>query len=137
MASILYATDFSPEAASALPYARSLAREFRASLILLHALGEPRAGEFVHPPELMQACFDLLRQLVPNREALPQVPEVLVERGSAPERILEVARRKRAQLIVLGVRRPLDFPGATEHLPAGTAHKVVAQAMCPVLTIRA
>jgi nucleotide-binding universal stress UspA family protein len=41
----------------------------------------------------------------------------------------------RADLIVLGVRQTSSL-GAATHLPGATAHKVVIQATCPVLTVR-
>ena len=52
------------------------------------------------------------------------------------ERILEVAKERNANLIVLGIRRSGGFPGAVTHLPFATAHKVVSHATCPVLTVR-
>jgi hypothetical protein len=36
---------------------------------------------------------------------------------------------------VLGVRAAAGHLGAATHLPWATAHKVIAQAHCPVLTI--
>ena len=52
---------------------------------------------------------------------------------SASERILKVALEREADLIVLGARASLDV-GST-HLPWSTAHHVIAQAHCPVLTL--
>jgi nucleotide-binding universal stress UspA family protein len=59
-----------------------------------------------------------------------------VERGDAAEKILDVARTRKADLIVMGVHRPGGVPGAASHLEIATAHKVVAEARCPVLTVR-
>ncbi len=62
--------------------------------------------------------------------------ECIVEVGEAADKILQVAKEKKAAVIVLGVRPEAGFPGAATHLPIATAHKVVSQALCPVLTVR-
>lgn len=133
---ILFATDFGPTSGAAAPYAVSLAQEFQAHLTLLHVTAEPKPGELVEPPDSVQSFYELLHKFVPAEAELWCVPEYLVEKGDPAEKILEVAARTGAELIILGVRQPSGFPGAATHLPIATAHKVVAHATCPVLTIR-
>jgi nucleotide-binding universal stress UspA family protein len=60
-------------------------------------------------------------------------PEFLTEFGDPAETIMQAARERNAELIVLGIRRVATFAG---HLPPATAYKVVCQSRCPVLTIR-
>jgi nucleotide-binding universal stress UspA family protein len=133
---ILFATDFSPESYAAAPYAVSLAEECHACLTLLHVIEDPKVGDLVHSTELLKSSDHLLRKLMPAESELWCVPEYLVEQGLAADKILEVAVRCRAELIVLGVRQPSGFPGAATHLPIATAHKIVSRAACPVLTVR-
>jgi nucleotide-binding universal stress UspA family protein len=133
---ILFATDFSPESNAAAPYAVSLAEECQAHVTLLHVIEEPKIGELVRADELMKSSAQLLRNIMPPEAELWCVPEYVVEQGVAADKILEVAERCRAELIVLGVRRPSGFPGAATHLPIAIAHKVVSRAACPVLTVR-
>ena len=52
MKEILYATDFTLESLSALPYALSLAQENRARLMVLHVIGGPEAEEVISAKEL-------------------------------------------------------------------------------------
>jgi nucleotide-binding universal stress UspA family protein len=136
IAEILYATDFSSESAAAASYAISLAQEFQAHLTLLHVIAEPKTGDLVLPEELAKASAQRLRNLVPPEAELWCEPRFMVETGPAAERILEIAKRRDADLIVLGVHRPTGFPGAATHLPIATAHKIVTHAPCPVLTVR-
>jgi nucleotide-binding universal stress UspA family protein len=136
LSEILYATDFSPEALAAAPYAISLAQEHQAHLTLLHVVEEPKAGDFVHPEQVVTSSLRLLSNLVPAEAELWCEPRCLVEQGRPAEKILEVAASNKADLIVLGVRRPRGIPGAATHLPIATAHKVVSHATCPVLTVR-
>jgi len=74
-----------------------------------------------------------LQALVPDDAGLAYPPETLMEFGSAWEWIVKAAAEREADLIVLGAR-PID--GSTR-LPWSTVHRVVANAHCPVLTVRA
>jgi nucleotide-binding universal stress UspA family protein len=133
---ILYATDFASISPAAAAYAVSLAQEYQANLILVHVIPEPKAGDLVSASEVATAARELLRKLVPEEALAWCKPEYLVERGNPAERILELARLRESDLIVLGVKPEEGVPGAATHLPIGTAHKVVSQAPCPVLTVR-
>jgi nucleotide-binding universal stress UspA family protein len=136
MKEILYAIDFSPESLSALPYAVSLAQEHQARLTVLHVIGEEKVGELVHARNYVESTLRRLRELVPS-EAKPWCePNFKVEQGPAAEKIMEVGIALGADLIVLGVRGAAGHMGTTTHLLRHTAHRVVTQAECPVLTVR-
>jgi nucleotide-binding universal stress UspA family protein len=136
MKEILYATDFSPESLSALPYAVSFAQEHEARLTILHVIGQPEVGELVHAENYVESTLRRLRELVPSEAKAWCEPSTRVEKGPAAEKILEVAIALGADLIVLGVRGAAGNMGATTHLSRPTAHRVVTQAECPVLTVR-
>jgi len=133
---ILYATDFASISPAAAAYAVSLAQEYQARLILVHVIPEPKAGDLVSASEVATAARELLRKLVPEEALAWCKPEYFVERGNPAERILELARLRESDLIVLGVKPEEGVPGAATHLPIATAHKIVSQAPCPVLTVR-
>lgn len=135
VSNILYATDLSPESAVAAPYAISLAQEYQAHLTLLHIIAPQRTGDLVAPHELVASSERLMRNMLPAEAELWCEPRYLVEEGDPAAKILSTAERMRADLIVLGVRRTSSL-GAATHLPGATAHKVVSQATCPVLTVR-
>jgi nucleotide-binding universal stress UspA family protein len=132
---ILYATDFSPESNAAASYAISLAQEFQAHLTLLHVIANAKPSELVRPADLVKCSEQILCKLVPPEAKLWCEPNFMVEQGPAAETILEVASRKRPDLIVLGVHRR-DFAAVATHLTIAIAHKVVTHATCPVLTVR-
>jgi nucleotide-binding universal stress UspA family protein len=133
---ILYATDFSTESQGAAAYAVSLAQEFQSRLILLHMIPEQKAGDLVSAADVTTSAEKLLRKLVPPEAEAWCKPEYFVERGDPAEKILEIAKLRETDLIVLGVRPEEGVPGAATHLPIATAHKVVSHATCPVLTVR-
>jgi nucleotide-binding universal stress UspA family protein len=117
-------------------HAISLAEEFQAHLTLMHVIANEASGDLLLPGELVKATEQHLRNLVPAEAELWCEPQFVVLQGEAAEKILQVARERDADLIVLGVHQPTGFPGAATHLPIATAHKVVSHAPCPVLTVR-
>lgn len=133
---VLLATDFSPGSAGAAEYALSLAQRDQAELVLLHACKTGNRSKSNKFSELSVAeALHRLHELVRHAGTLRGHPETLVEFGNAGTQILEVARRKKADLIVMGLRKAGSVLAAT-HLEIGTTHKVVAHAPCPVLTVR-
>jgi nucleotide-binding universal stress UspA family protein len=126
MREILYATDLAADFPLAASYVISLAQENQAHLALLYVIENQKTGELVHPAELADSKLHKLRQLVPQEAELWCEPRYLVEQGTPAEKILE------ADLIVLGAQ-PAKW--LATHLNAGTVHKVVSEAKCPVLTV--
>ncbi len=137
MKEILYATDFSPESLAALPYAVLLAQEHQSNLTLLHVAGRPEVGDLVHEELYADSTLRRLRALVPAGADLWCEPRCRVEQGAEAEKIMEIAIALGADLIVLGVRSAEGGMGATTHLLRSIAHRVVALAQCPVLTVHA
>jgi nucleotide-binding universal stress UspA family protein len=129
---ILFATNFSKDAARMAQEAALLADEFHARLTLMHVMEDyTRLGS---RPEPLEENLQKLRELIPTKAELQHIPETLLEFGHAPERILKAAEEREADMIILGARAYAEI-GST-HLPWSAAHHVIAQAHCPVLTIR-
>lgn len=133
---ILYATDFSPESTHAADYAVSLAQEFQARLVLLHVIPNQKPGDLVSAADVTTSSEKLLRKLVSPEAAFWCKPEYFVLRGDPAQQIIEFAKLREPDLVVLGARQEKGVYGAASHLPTATAHKVVSHAPCPVLTVR-
>jgi nucleotide-binding universal stress UspA family protein len=133
MREILYATDLATDTPVAAPYAVSLAQENQAHLVLLHVIEDPKAGDLVHSPEVLDLKERKLQRLVTAQAELWCEPTYIVEQGASAEKILDVAKRRHTDLIVMGAR---PARGLATHLNIGTVHNVVSQATCPVLTVR-
>ena len=129
---ILFATNFTSSAVRAAQEAAWLAQEFHSRLTLMHVL-ENYTG-LGSAPEPIEENLQKLRELVPKKSESQYLPETLLEYGRAAERILNAASEREADIIVLGARAYGDI--AATHLPWSAAHHVIAQAHCPVLTIR-
>lgn len=135
-ARVLFATDFTPESRAAAPYAISVAEENDAKMTLLYVAGSPAEHKRSNHGILSVAeAMHLLENLVPPASASWCRPETIVEYGQPAERILELAKERAADLIVLGIRGTRHLLAAT-HLERSTAHQVVAAAPCVVLTVR-
>lgn len=130
---ILFATNFAQDADWMAKTAVALAQAFRSQITLLHVIED--YTELGQRPGPIEEGIRRLRALIPNDMTLPYAPETLLEFGSASECILRFAEEREADLIVLGARSSAEV--GTTHLPWSTAHHVIANAPCPVLTIRA
>jgi len=132
---VLFATDFSEDSLAAAGYALSMAQENEARLTLLHVMKEPEAMDKTAEDRISSANFRL-HEIVPEAAESWCRPDAVVRFGTAADRILEAAKERDVDLIVLGVRGSRGVSGAATHLERATAHKVVAHALCPVLTVR-
>jgi nucleotide-binding universal stress UspA family protein len=136
---VLFATDFSPESLAGAPYAVSLAQQNESHLLLITVMHKPEklddSDNRIFELSVAEAIHHLY-EMVPENAELDFPPQVSVEYGEPADRIVEVAKQRGADLIVLGVRAAAGRLGAATHLERSTAHKVVAHAVCPVLTVR-
>lgn len=146
---ILCAVDFSATSLKALDYAVSLAREADARLTLLHVVEglpdhEPRINLHFNVAEyrlyVLRDARERLGRLLPEEgRAWPEEGRAwpgaatTVASGKAYREILRVAREMEADLVVMGVH---GWGAMDPRLFGATAHHVVREAACPVLTIR-
>jgi nucleotide-binding universal stress UspA family protein len=133
---VLYATDFSFEAALALPYALCIAEANKAQLVLLHVADD---GDLPFTFDRYMASaepLDTLLSLVTPGLTLPSPPVRLVEFGEPGSEIPKAAKALNTSLIVIGAHAEGKFASAVSHIPGLTAYNVAAHAECPVMTVR-
>ena len=127
---ILHPTTFD-SSDEALGTACSLAQDYRAELIILHAV--PLAAVMYGPPS--ESYLDHVLQEL--RCMRPDDPKVLVEHlvveGDAAAQILKVAADSRCALIVMGTH---GRTGVDRLLNGSVAEAVIRGASCPVLTVK-
>jgi nucleotide-binding universal stress UspA family protein len=162
---ILFATDFHSASARALDYALFLGNEPEAKLILLHvmppeALPVPRQSfdnDKSTPPEDLsgrgQSFYDAesinkwqakvratikekLQKLLPAVVKLWSEPEYVVTFDFIVDGILKTAAARKADLIIMGAKRPA-FVKASAHSLGAVSYDVIRRANCPVLTVSA
>jgi len=141
MRRILCPSDFSVLSGRARDYAIALARSFHAELMALHVFplvvastgGVPYfpAGLPVRGVPHAQILEDLRCFLEPAIG--PRIPvQIAIREGDPAERIVEHARERCADLIVMGTHGRRGFD---KWLLGSVTETVVRQASCPVLTV--
>lgn len=140
---ILHATDFSTASAPAFAEALALARQERAELRLVHVMTPP--AMFLEDSYLSARTFremqsrarraveDRLARLLARARRAGVRGGADVREGLPAEEILRAARRRRADLIVVGTHGRSGFARA---VLGSVAARVVTLARCPVLTVR-
>jgi len=133
---ILLATDFSPQAARAAQWARSLADVFGAKLILLHVIDLFTLAEVgcvmggADPLLLLREqahrCMADLKTLMPEAQTI-------IREASPRPTIVEAALELNCQLIVMGTH---GRSGLAHLLLGSVAEYVVRNSKVPVLTVR-
>lgn len=137
---ILHPTDFSDTSKAALHIAADLARQYGASILVLHvaeSLGPENvtfgeAGAQLQPEGYRHRLETSFEQLVPAAGLGVPVEYLLTEGDSAAE-IVREARERGCDLIVLGTH---GRTGLRRLLGGSVAEHVVRLAPCPVLSIR-
>jgi len=129
---ILFPTDCSEDSTHALPYALSIAEQHEATLTLLQM--EPLVPWQYQKSEGAMA-EKALRALVPADAETWCKPEYVVGFEFPVEGILQVAKERNADLIVMGVRKAA-MTAMAAHMPWPIASEIVSRAACPVLTVR-
>ena len=128
---VICATDFSPVSLRAVDFAMSLAVEYGAHLTFVHVV----EGSLKDSPHLaIQFSQNRLRELIPPEPELLYRPEVVIQTGAVAEGILNLAEDLSADFIVMGVRGVGAFAQTASRF-GSIAHRVVALAPCPVVTV--
>lgn len=139
---ILVPLDFSVHSDAATDYAMELARAFNATVHLLNVVEDPMAAgawsSGVYTAELAGLQINLARDAETRlRESLPAGAAHVtteVRTGHAATQILDAARERGIDLIVMGTR---GRTGLAHIVMGSVAEKIVRLANCPVLTLRA
>lgn len=135
---ILYASDGSAHAQKALAVTRDIARRYEAGVIILTAydplprdLGTPYVEDLM--AKRLAAGEALVRDAARAMEEYGIRHETTVLEGPAAEAILEAARVRGCDLIVVGSR---GLGRITAALLGSVSQQVVQRATCPVLIVR-
>jgi nucleotide-binding universal stress UspA family protein len=136
---ILCATDFSAAANRGVAYAKRLAKEANAKLVVMHAVewpfGDAVASDAVQEfrQSVESSARDELVRLLPRSGADGPGAQAVVALGKASAAIVKLARARSVDLIVMGVsgRGAIDVA-----LLGSTTHHVIREGTWPVLTVR-
>ena len=128
--SIVLATDLPPTSLRAAQYATSLAGQFGSSLTVAHVLKDHGVASGPIEENLIRKE---LRELVPHDVELKKHLHIQINSGTAAEEIAHIAKRKKADLIVMGAHEDGTL---ADHAPWATLSHVIREARCPVLVVQ-
>ena len=138
LAEILYATDFSPSAELALPYAAAIARHFVGRLKIAHVIS-PEIYDYnpaeAIPPILEGLLANANKQMerISASGTLSGVPhQTIVRDGEVWETLSAIAAEYQSDLIVAGTH---GRRGARKRILGSIAEEIYRLASIPVLTV--
>jgi universal stress protein A len=136
---ILCPTDLSESSLIPLQVARDLARQYQATLLVLHVadtlgpehLGFAEAETQLQPEGLVAELEKELHGLAPAESGL--VMQYLLREGDAATVVEQVVREHHCDLVVVGSHGRTGL----EHLFRGsTSEKIIRRCACPVLVVK-
>lgn len=141
---ILFPTDFSDGARAAMNHAVSLAKDYKAKLLLMYVVQDIAVSEWYIPSTLSmtELLEDMEKGAWTEMEKLGSEVgatvgadnmEKIISRGVPFVEILRTAKDRSVDLIVIGTH---GRTGIDHMLFGSTAEKVVRKSPCPVLTVR-
>lgn len=137
---IMVPVDFSDKSCETLAYAQSFAKDFGATLDIIHVVEPPIYPEFGYAhlavkerAVLQSAKKEMTSFLESQKVDMDLVNTSSVKSGSAHFQITEWAKKKKTDLIILSTR---GHTGLTHILLGSTAERVVQHATCSVLVAR-
>ena len=131
---MLFATDFSPSAQSALSYALNLAHRYDAGVYTVNVLPHLPFVESSQPdPEKTKLLAEQQMAALMDSESFKGVRhKELIEEGEVPEVLSRLVRKYDIDLIVIGTG---GRTGLGKLLLGSVAEEVFRNAECPVLTV--
>lgn len=131
---ILYPVEMTPSSLAAVAYLVRLANTCATRITPIH-VAHPDIQSPSERQRIRERLDSEIRALFPE-QVQDSISDVIVEFGSAAETIIEFAIARAVDAIVLGVRRGGAFIRSATHVPWSVTHAIIADAPCPVLTIR-
>ena len=145
---LLVAVDFTPFSQEALIYACNLATKLEAQLLVLHVIHDPAEapGFYVQKMkkkkflrsmeeganEMMEEFINKAKKAYPDFICVQKAQPILVV-GTPVTRIIEIAKKKRASMIIVGSH---GRTGLSHALLGSKAEKLVQLSPIPVIVIK-
>jgi len=131
---LVFATDLEPHSLSSLPQLSKIASQLQAKILMIRAISRavrsPRERSQLR--EETERCF----KSVVDQNIRKRTKCIAVAFASPVNAISAFARRVGADAIVMGIRSGADLTRARTHIPWTIAHRIIASAKCPVVTLR-
>jgi nucleotide-binding universal stress UspA family protein len=131
---VLCAIDLGDASRSVLQWAGRFAQEFDAPLDILHVLPHTLiqlGGMYFDPEWRAHAVGEVREQIARLQQDAHTAGEVLIEFGDTPASVSDVARNRKADVLVIGRGRDSGLAGRLR----STAYGILCQSPCPVAAV--
>jgi nucleotide-binding universal stress UspA family protein len=138
---ILVPVDFTAGSFEALQFAATLGRECHAAIIVLHVVQLNLVGEELGCPrtqylnEMAEQARSQLRRWTEMVFTGPSAVRIVIAEGRPHQEILQQARERGADLMVISAHRYGGLLKLLRFLHPNTVAHIVAEACCPVLVV--
>ncbi|MFK7809315.1 MAG: universal stress protein [Saprospiraceae bacterium] len=136
MKKILIPVDFSSNSLSAMEYGLQLAKEFGISVTLIYSFDKQQPGNIMSSVRKIleeEAQIEMRNILSDAKKIAPDVPiDTLIAKGQAANEIIETAKGKDYDLIIMGTK---GASGLTEIFIGSVANRVIAAAEVPTIVV--
>jgi nucleotide-binding universal stress UspA family protein len=131
---LVFATDLEPHSLAAVPQLSKITKRFPSDVSVIRA---------VHPDIKSRTERSRIRretrlkvETASDFRLRKNIKQIRVEFDHPVRAITAFANARKADAIVMGIRSGGELSRAATHIPWTLAHRVIAKAKCPVLTIR-
>jgi nucleotide-binding universal stress UspA family protein len=131
---LVFATDLEPHSLAALPHLSTFARKFNCSVSVIRA-ADPDIQSRPERSRIRKETEEKIKAAA-DPYLRKRIGKIHVEFAPPAKAIPSFAHGLKASALVMGVRSGGDWDRATTHIPWALAHRIIAQAKVPVLTIR-
>lgn len=130
---IVCAVDLGPQSRKAVCWASSLAAEFNARMVLVHAIAsiEARAGDYFDPDWKVALTKMATEECEQLQAGLPVQGEIVIEGGDPPKVVCAAAERHEGDLLVIGRGSAAGIFGRLRT----NAYTIIRESPCPVISV--
>jgi nucleotide-binding universal stress UspA family protein len=129
---VVAAVDLGKQSEKTVAWAAAFAQETKARLVIAHAIPsmDRRTGEF-YDPVREDLARDAEKRIAELQKAAGTSAEVVIEPGDPPYFIESVAKKQRADLVVIGRGATAGIFGRLR----ANAYAIIRQSPCPVVSV--
>jgi nucleotide-binding universal stress UspA family protein len=131
---LVFATDFEPHSLAAVPQIFKLKNSFLFEILVIRAVHPDIKSRAERSRIRMETRLKVETAIRPRLRK--HIKQIHIEFDHPVKAITAFATARRADAIVMGIRSGGELSRAATHIPWTVAHRVIAKAKCPVLTIR-
>ena len=134
LAHLVFATDLETHSLAALTQLSKISRRFRSDVTVIRAVSRDVKATR-EQNQLRQETRERF-EAAADRNLRKRTKNIVIAFARPVKAITNFAHRLGADAIVMGIRRGGELSRAATHTPWTLVHRVIAEAECPVITIR-